>query len=325
MEQHKPKARRRQALNPARKLSQSGRPRVTLIIPCFHAGDTLESTLCSVLDQGYAETELLVVDGGSRDQTLDILDRYEAHINWFDAHTDTGPAEAINRALEVATGSIVGFLDADALLMPQVLGDVARRMSDRDGPDWLVGQAVALDETGQLAEPLAPIRQLSLAPFLRHVQGEPARGAAFYRRSLLEEAGPADPKLRFAWCYDLCARLLAQGHEPQILTRAIAAIRINEMSSIMRSVRKGQERVAVARRFLDEVDPRERYGVWKSCDERSRIYAMALAELDPASAGRYLWDEVRRQPWWITDAAFREQVIASAGAPEPSASYRLAA
>ncbi|MEQ9459615.1 MAG: glycosyltransferase [Phycisphaeraceae bacterium] len=325
METPRPKARRRQALNPARKISSAQRPRVSIIIPCFHAGDTLESTLCSVLDQGYADLEILVVDGGSRDQTLDVLDRYEAQINWFDSHTDTGPAEAINRAMEVATGSIIGFLDADALLMPQVLSEVARRMGDSDGASWLIGQAVGLDECGQLADPLLPVRGLRLSSFLRHTQGDPVRGAVFYKRSLLDQAGPLDPRLRFAWTFELHARLLAQGFEPSIIGRGLSAIRVNENASVMRSVRKGQERVAVGRRYLGEIDPRDRYAVWKSCDDRSKIYALALAELDPSSASRYLWDEARRQPWWVSDPVYREQLIAAAAPAEPAASYRLAA
>lgn len=316
--------RRRPALNPDQRLSTGGRPRISLIIPCFHAGDTLESTLCSVFDQGYADLEILVVDGGSRDQTLDVIERYEAQINWYDAHTDTGPAEAVNRAMQVATGEIIGVLDADALLMPQVLGDVIRRMASEDGPQWVIGQAVALDETGQLAEPLTTVRSLQLAPLLRRTHGEPARGSVFYRRELLDELGPMDPKLRFAWSYDLHARLLAQGHEPGIVSRALVAVRTNEACSVMRAVRKGQERVTVARRFLDMLDPSERFTVWKSCDERSRIHTLALAELDPSSAGRYLWEELRRNPSWIADPMFRDQLIATS-AMEEAAPQRMAA
>ncbi|QDU72219.1 glycosyltransferase [Mucisphaera calidilacus] len=324
MQEPIPPARRRPALNPERKLSNQARPRVSLIIPCFHAGDTLESTLCSVFDQGYADLEVLVVDGGSRDQTLDVIERYETQINWYDAHTDTGPAEAVNRALDVATGEIIGFLDADALLMPQVLGDVVRKMCSVDRPSWLIGQAVALDETGQLAEPLASIRSLSLASMLRRTQLEPARGSVFFRRSLLGEVGPLDVKLRFAWTFELYARLLAEGHRPGVISRGLAAVRMNEACSIMRTVRKGQERVTVARRYLDQLDPWDRYTVWQSCDERARVHTLALAELDPSSASRYLWDELTHHPGWIADPMYRDQLIA-ASQPAETSLYRLAA
>src|SRR5262245_57538049 len=99
--------------------------RISVVTPSYQQGRFLERTLLSVLEQNYANLELIVQDGGSTDETVSILERYRSRLHHVESARDRGQAHAINLGFRHATGEVLAYLNSDDLLLPGSLACVA--------------------------------------------------------------------------------------------------------------------------------------------------------------------------------------------------------
>ena len=102
-------------------------PRITIITPSYNQGQFIEETIQSVLGQQYANLEYMIIDGGSNDNTVDIIKKYEKHISYWCSEKDSGQANAINKGFARATGDILMWLNSDDMLMPNILQLIAKK------------------------------------------------------------------------------------------------------------------------------------------------------------------------------------------------------
>ncbi len=98
-------------------MTKRQKPKITVITVCYQAGKTLEQTIQSVLAQTYSDIEYLVIDGGSTDNTAQILSKYKSQVSKIVSEKDKGIYDAMNKGISLATGDIIGFLNADDLFM----------------------------------------------------------------------------------------------------------------------------------------------------------------------------------------------------------------
>jgi glycosyltransferase involved in cell wall biosynthesis len=118
-----------------------GWPKITVITPSFNQGQYLEETIHSVLDQDYPTLEYMIVDGGSTDNSVEIIHKYESQLSYWVSEPDRGQAHAINKGLIRCTGDLVGWINSDDLLLPGALHKLAQAYSRR--PDYiLVGDVI---------------------------------------------------------------------------------------------------------------------------------------------------------------------------------------
>src|SRR5215210_2088856 len=96
-------------------------PKLTVITPSFNQGKFIERTIRSVLDQGYPNLEYVVVDGGSSDESVGVIRKYERHLAWWVSETDRGQAHALNKGFARATGAVYGYINSDDYLLPGAL------------------------------------------------------------------------------------------------------------------------------------------------------------------------------------------------------------
>jgi glycosyltransferase involved in cell wall biosynthesis len=179
-------------------------PVLTVVMPSFNAVAYIEQSVRSVLDQSGDEVDLVVMDGLSSDGTQQVLarlqHRYPGRLRWF-SQKDTGPAQAINRALSLVTSRWVGWLNADDLYVPGTLQQVLIQFDKR--PDWVMvyGLAKHIDGHGKLlgAYPTRPPQTL----LSEMVNGSGlCQPAAFMQREALLQVGPLDESLQTAFDYD---------------------------------------------------------------------------------------------------------------------------
>ena len=123
---------------PARMPKGAPWPKISIVTPSFNQGKYIEETIRSVIMQGYPNLEYIIVDGGSTDNTLEIIKKYERDITWWVSEKDNGQTHAINKGFEKATGEILAYLNSDDIYMPYTLRLVAELFSTF-GVQWLTG------------------------------------------------------------------------------------------------------------------------------------------------------------------------------------------
>lgn len=106
--------------------SASSWPRISVVIPSFNQGAYIETTLLSLLAQQYPALEIIVMDGGSTDKTVNVLKKYEDFLTFWVSEKDNGQSDAINKGLAKCTGELFNWLNSDDYLMPGALHEVAK-------------------------------------------------------------------------------------------------------------------------------------------------------------------------------------------------------
>ena len=285
-------------------------PRVTIIIPNLNHGQFLEQAICSALDQGYDNAEIIVVDGGSDDDSVDIIKCYHDELAYWHSEWDSGPAEAINAALVRATGDIVCILSADDILLPGAIEDAAKTMSTGRKPKWLAGHAHRIGVLHESLGEFTAVAPESLASFLMHDTGLMPMSACFYRKELFCDYGGFRTDLSYAWSFEMQARLLSAQVEPQLTARVFTAIReISKPASVAATLARGNEFIQAADDYANHLELPQRYQLWKNCDERRRIYALAQAESQQSKSRMFLWQQLLRRPWWLGSTHYRNTLL----------------
>ncbi|MGB5971795.1 MAG: glycosyltransferase, partial [Nodosilinea sp.] len=103
-------------------------PRVSIVTPSYNQGQFLEETIRSVLLQRYPNLEYIVIDGGSTDNSAEIIEKYQSCITYWVSEKDNGQAHAINKGLKISTGSILGWINSDDLYVKGTLRKIAQAL-----------------------------------------------------------------------------------------------------------------------------------------------------------------------------------------------------
>lgn len=106
-------------------------PVISIITICYNSAKTLEETINSVLSQDYPALDYVIIDGGSTDGTLDIIEKYRSQLGYFHSEKDEGISDAFNKGIAAVKGDLIGIINSDDLLLPGALKEVAKPMTDK--------------------------------------------------------------------------------------------------------------------------------------------------------------------------------------------------
>ena len=168
-------------------------PKISIVTPSFNQGQYIEETICSVLDQGYPNLEYIIIDGGSKDGTVDIIKKYKKYLKYWVSERDKGQSHAINKGLEYCTGEIFNWLNSDDLLMEQSLNLIAERFADPH-VDIVSGREIHFDNKSQ-TEKYGTIIYENLERNL--YDGTIYQPSTFWRKSALMPLLPVNETLHY--------------------------------------------------------------------------------------------------------------------------------
>src|SRR5829696_556581 len=117
-------------------------PKLSIITPSYNQGRFLEETILSVLNQAYERLEYIVIDGGSSDESVSIIRRYENRLAYWVSEKDRGQVHAISKGLEKATGDIVAFINSDDVYLPGAFNAVMTHFADNPESKWVCGDTI---------------------------------------------------------------------------------------------------------------------------------------------------------------------------------------
>jgi glycosyltransferase involved in cell wall biosynthesis len=180
-------------------------PKVSIITPSYNQVQFLEETVQSVLSQDYPNIEYIIVDGGSKDGSVEIIQRYSDRLAWWVSEADQGQTDALNKGFAHVTGEILAWINSDDTYLPGAVSEAVTFLQQNPDVGMVYGDANLIDENGQFLG-LFPASQTDYRRLMRGFVHIPQQ-SSFFRASLWRQVGPLDPTIYFAMDYDLWVRL----------------------------------------------------------------------------------------------------------------------
>ncbi len=202
-------------------------PKISIITPCYNQGHFIEETILSILNQNYPNLEYIIIDGGSTDNTVEVIKKYEKYLKYWVSEKDSGQANAINKGLHYCTGEIFNWLNSDDYLEPDSLYKIATAFED-EKVQMVAGKVRNFSSN---AEELIQNQYLSAdglmcwKPNVKFLQP-----GVWMRRELLEKAGGIDENFHFAFDWDLYIRYLYHFSVVKEIPTLLVHFRLHENS-----------------------------------------------------------------------------------------------
>lgn len=180
-------------------------PLVSIITPSFNQGRYLEETMLSVLQQDYPNIEYIVIDGGSTDNSIEVIHRYESRLGYWISERDKGQTEALNKGFAHAHGEILAWLNSDDVYYPGAVSEAVKFLLENPDIGMVYGDLDFINEDGRIIGRFKAA-QTHLKKLRRGYVHIP-QPAAFFKATHWKKIGPLDPGYFFAMDYDLWVRL----------------------------------------------------------------------------------------------------------------------
>lgn len=231
-------------------MNTSKLPKISIITPSFNQGRFIEQTINSVLNQNYPKLEYWVIDGGSTDNTIQILKKYEAKLNCI-SEPDKGQAEAINKGLIRATGQIIAYLNSDDVYKPKAFQTVVDYFNKHPDTTIIAGQASEINAEGkQIGRyPVKPMNWTQPQPTCSICQP-----AVFWRRDVYKTIGDFDESLHYVMDYEYWLKCTRK-YKFTFIPFELAATRYHSQTKTNNSQAKvAEEMISVQKKFYGKAN-----------------------------------------------------------------------
>lgn len=217
-------------------------PKITVVTPSYNQGEFLRETIESVLNQDYPNLEYFIIDGGSTDESIDIIREYEDRVDWWVSEKDEGQSDAISKGFERATGDLLGWLNSDDLYFPGALQKIGEAYVQNPGAAiYAGGIAIGAKGNGGIRKcsiPTPPLKAFSLYGILGFGQQ-----SAFFSADAYRKIGGLNRDLYMRMDGDLMYRLMSNSPSAVIIYSMVGFFRWHDTT---------KSTVSVDRYFFEE-------------------------------------------------------------------------
>lgn len=282
--------------------------KVSIVTASFNAARTIEETICSVLSQQDVDLEYIVIDGGSCDGTAEIIRRHEARLAWWVSEPDQGQTDALNRGFARATGDVLGFLNADDVLLPGSLRAVCERFAEEPAAEIVHGGIEWIDIDGRPeGTHFGDISNLDDVLDIYRVwwrERQWIQPEVFFRRSLWQRVGAFDTRYHLAFDYDFWVRCFLAGAKVAELRRPLVKFRRHAGQKSADTEAAGREIRTILGRHLAARPP---IGAWRRLTLGAQLsydlYQSSLPDSRPSFAAALV-----HHPQWLLTTNVRQRL-----------------
>ena len=204
-------------------------PKITIVTPSYNQALFLEETIRSVLLQGYPNLEYIIMDGGSTDGSVEIIQKYSPFITSWVSEPDKGQSNALNRGFQKSNGEILAWLNSDDTFLPGTLNRIGNFFGDHPEIDVMYGNAILIDENSDTIGEVRSVPFNKQAYFFNTVP-IPAQSAIFWRRDLFIKVGMVNESLQFSMDCELIAKFIDAGARFSFQRVMYGTYRVHDLS-----------------------------------------------------------------------------------------------
>ena len=200
--------------------------KISVIIPSYNQGDYLEETILSIINQHYNNVEIIIMDGGSTDNSVDIIKKYSSHITYWQSKKDNGQSAAINEGIKKASGEFVTWLNSDDVLLANTLHTVNQYINKNPYTNWFLGNVLWLNKDGRIIK-TGKVEPENTFWNSRNLfsNGGPT---AFMRKKTLLEIGLLREDFDYMMDTELWHRFISRGHYFVRINKYCWGLRLHE-------------------------------------------------------------------------------------------------
>jgi len=261
-------------------------PKISIITPSYNQGKFIEETIQSVLSQNYPNLEYIIIDGGSTDNTIEVIKNYESQISYWVSEPDRGQTHALNKGLARATGDILAYLNSDDYYLPGTLLKVARYFCQFSQTDLLNGRCRYVNAEGKkIGDQFGSIQSFGEIIDLWGVWWQKrqfVQPEVFWSRRITDQIGLFREDLHYVMDYEYWCRILLEGGKVGRINNELACFRFTD-------TQKSNQSQEVANELKNVIYP----WLWdKAIDLRQ-------------------WKRLELQGEWIYDVVFLKEIAKS--------------
>jgi len=223
-------------------------PRISIVTPSFNQGQFIEETIRSVLLQGYPNLEYIIIDGGSTDNTVDIINKYEKWLTYWVSEPDRGQSHGINKGFANASGEIYAYINSDDFYELNAFRIIAPLFTKKDGHHLVVGECTIFNENVEkrIFKPWWPER---LDHFLQPFSSTFAQPASFWTKYIYDRVGGFDEAFHFCLDQEFFLRIGLADITPCLISDRIAHYREHANIKTRHTIRFFEEDIPVIHKY----------------------------------------------------------------------------